>query len=99
MRSRYSAYVTGNKKYLLDTWAPETRPQQLYLDDQQRWLGLKIRRVEAGAEGCANGLVEFVARFKIDGRGHRLHEISSFRRTENGWVYVDGQLVRKQANS
>ena len=95
MRSRYSAYVTGNESYLLATWDPDTRPAQLHLDERQRWLGLKIRHVEAGTEGCDHGVVEFVARFKIDGRGHRLHEISKFRRTELGWVYVDGELVDK----
>ncbi|MCR9258841.1 MAG: YchJ family metal-binding protein [Pseudomonadaceae bacterium] len=91
MRSRYSAFATGNTKYLLETWAPETRPAELRLDDRQRWLGLKIRRVEAGSATCAHGLVEFVARFKIDGRGHRLHEISSFRRAQTGWLYVGGE--------
>ncbi|XOV82384.1 MAG: YchJ family metal-binding protein [bacterium] len=39
------------------------------------------------------GKVEFVARFNIDGRGHRLHEISRFRRTPEGWVYIDGEIV------
>ena len=95
MRSRYSAYVSGNRNYLLATWDAETRPMQLDLDERQRWLGLKIRRVEAGSESDDQGIVEFVARFKIDGRGHRLHEISRFRRTDSGWVYVDGELVIK----
>ncbi len=95
MRSRYSAYVTGNERYLLATWDPDTRPAQLHLDDRQRWLGLKIRGVKAGSEGDTEGVVEFVARFKIDGRGHRLHEVSKFRRMALGWVYVDGELVDK----
>ena len=98
MRSRYSAFASGNQKYLLDTWAPETRPAQLHLDDRQRWLGLKIRRVEAGTETFAHGLVEFVARYKIDGRGHRLHEISNFRRAEDGWLYVDGKISQNAVN-
>jgi SEC-C motif-containing protein len=34
--------------------------------------------------------VEFVARYKIGGRAHRLHEISRFVREEGRWLYVDG---------
>jgi SEC-C motif-containing protein len=40
--------------------------------------------------------VEFVARFKVNGRAQRLHEISNFVReeTEGGqrWFYVDGSF-------
>ena len=40
---------------------------------EQRWLGLRIRKTEQGAAGDSMGYVEFVARFKINGKGHRLH--------------------------
>ena len=95
MRSRYSAYVRADEPYLLKTWDPETRPEKMEFDDRQRWLGLKIRRVDEGTEDADHGVVEFVARFKIEGRGHRLHEISRFRRTDVGWLYVDGELLVK----
>ncbi|MBP9654883.1 MAG: hypothetical protein KBE19_10895, partial [Rhodocyclaceae bacterium] len=36
--------------------------------------------------------VEFVARYRIAGRGHRLHELSRFVREEGRWFYVDGEL-------
>ena len=62
MRSRYSAYVTHNERYLRDTWYPATCPAQLSFDPEQRWLGLKIVRTEAGEEGDREGVVEFVAR-------------------------------------
>ena len=90
MRSRYTAYVTRNEAYLLDSWHPDVRPTRLDLDPRQRWLGLKILSTSAGTPTDSEGMVEFVARYKIDGRGHRLHEISRFARTENGWFYVDG---------
>ncbi len=91
MRSRYSAYVLGNADYLLESWHPETRPAALDLDQAQQWLGLKIRRAVEGGEQDTAGLVEFVARFKIAGRGHRLHEISRFERLDGRWVYLDGE--------
>ncbi len=90
MRSRYAAYVNGDSAYLLHTWHPATRPAQLTFDDSQRWLGLKVLRVERGGSMDDSGIVEFVARYKVDGRGSRLHEISRFARLGARWVYVDG---------
>ena len=91
MRSRYAAYVLEREGYLLETWHPETRPTALDLSAGQKWLGLKVLRSEQGNERDDAGLVEFVARFKIDGRGHRLHEISRFERVDGHWRYLDGE--------
>jgi SEC-C motif domain protein len=44
--------------------------------------------VPAGDEAT----VEFVARYKIGGRAHRLHEISRFVREQGRWFYVDGSF-------
>ena len=91
MRSRYSANVTQNEAHLLRTWHPTTRPPSFDFIPQQRWLGLKILRTEAGTDADCQGAVEFVARYKIDGKGHRLHEASRFIRDQGIWLYVDGQ--------
>ena len=32
MRSRYAAYASGDRDWLLATWHPSTRPAQLELD-------------------------------------------------------------------
>ncbi len=93
MRSRYAAYVMQNANYLLDSWHPKTRPKMLELDPKQRWLGLKIKQTIAGTEQDNQGLVEFVARYKIAGRGYRLQEISRFERHHGAWVYIDGVIV------
>jgi SEC-C motif-containing protein len=37
--------------------------------------------------------VEFVARSKLGGRAHRLHEISRFVREDGRWYYVDGDVA------
>lgn len=92
MRSRYTAYVLGDETYLLETWAPEYQPAELNLDPKQKWLSLKIKRTEAGGSNDDAGIVEFVARYKIDGRGHRLHEVSRFRRESGKWLYVTGEI-------
>lgn len=42
MRSRYSAFAIGDGDYLLRTWHPDTRPDALDLDPDQRWYRLDI---------------------------------------------------------
>lgn len=93
MRSRYTAYVLGREEYLLETWRPATRPASLRLVDEPRpkWLGLEVRRHEQQDE--AHAIVEFVARYKVGGRAHRMHEVSRFVREGGRWYYVDGDVT------
>ena len=93
MRSRYTAYVEGNVEYLKSTWHSHYRPSSVEAVAGQKWLGLKIRRTENGGPDDTEGVVEFVARFKIGGKGHRLHEISRFVRVEGCWNYTTGELL------
>lgn len=92
MRSRYSAYAMGNKDWLLETWHPATRRSNLELEDPVQWIGLKIVSTTAGGIEDSRGEVEFIARYKIHGRAHRLHERSQFQRREGRWFYVRGDL-------
>lgn len=91
MRARYSAYVTANETFLRSSWHPDTRPGHIQFDPRQRWLGLTIKDTEPVVDQSA--VVEFVARYKIDGRGHRLHERSRFEYLLGQWLYVDGELM------
>jgi len=91
MRSRYTAYSLGRDDYLQGTWHPATR-QNGGPCAPVRWIGLTIVRTQAGGEGDSEGVVEFVARYKVAGRAHRLHETSRFVRVEGRWVYLDGEV-------
>jgi len=95
MRSRYCAYTLLENDYLRRTWHPKSCPSNLQTDPDARWLGLAIKATVAGSEHDQNGEVEFVARFKVAGRGFRLHERSRFQRLHGDWVYVDGTLIEK----
>ena len=91
MRSRYSAYVLKLADYLRATWHGSTRPVELDLAaDDTKWLGLEVRAQAQQDEQHAS--VEFVARYRIAGRGHRLHELSRFVQEEGRWYYLDGQF-------
>lgn len=90
MRSRYSAFVLGHADYLLATWHPSTRPAAIEADPPGlKWLGLDVRRHEV--QDADHATVEFVARSKLGGRAHRLHETSRFVREGGRWYYVDGR--------
>jgi SEC-C motif-containing protein len=92
MRSRYSAYVKGMEAYLLATWHPATRPAALDLDaaPKPRWLGLTVKAHTP--LDATHARVEFVARYKLDGRAFRLHETSRFEQLGERWLYVDGEI-------
>ena len=92
MRSRYTAYALKREDYLLATWHSSTRPLTLDLKQQfHQWLGLIIKHHEQSSPDQA--AVEFVARYKINGRAYRLHEISRFARENGMWFYVDGDIL------
>lgn len=91
MRSRYSAYALGLETYLLATWHHDTCPAALDLaTDKMKWTGLEIK--SSTRESANQATVEFVARYKVAGRAHRLHEISRFARADERWFYVDGKF-------
>lgn len=91
MRSRYSAFVLDEIDYLLATWHARTRPTSIEPNEAGlRWLGLDVKRhVQQDAD---HATVEFVARSKLGGRAHRLHEVSRFVREDGRWFYVDGKV-------
>ena len=52
-----------------------------------------IKEIESGEilllEATDNGAS---VRYRVAGKGHRLHELSRFVREEGRWYYVDGEL-------
>ena len=93
MRSRYTAYTLGREDYLLATWHHSTRPSSLELatEPRSKWLGLEVKRHEK--LDADHAVVEFVVRYKVGGRAHRLHEVSRFVREAGRWFYVDGDVA------
>lgn len=92
MRSRYSAYCIGNENYLTKTWHSSTRPKQFDLGKNSliKWIDLKI--ISAPPPKGAEGSVEFIARFKENGKANKLHECSRFKLEDDKWFYIDGEI-------
>jgi SEC-C motif-containing protein len=91
MRSRYSAFVLGDVPYLLATWHSSQRPAELKLETGGQWLGLEIKQHRV--TGADTAEVEFVARFRVNGKAVRQRERSRFVREEGRWLYWDGDAL------
>lgn len=89
MRSRYTAYVLSRDDYIMQTWHAPSRPPLLQTEARTKWLSLKVIHAEHSA---TQGHVEFVAKYKINGKAHTLHERSRFLLENGRWYYVDGEL-------
>ncbi|MES2741605.1 MAG: YchJ family metal-binding protein [Pseudomonadota bacterium] len=111
MRSRYTAYTRRDEAYLRATWHASTRPSESIVSDEEKlqWLGLEVKSAlrlrqrkeePAIAPDAEHDSVEFVARYRIDGRAHRLHELSRFVRepAPDGprWFYLDGSFPHQR---
>lgn len=92
MRSRYTAYVLGEKAYLLATWYPGSCPDDLeFGDPAPQWLGLRIHSSRDGNAGDEEGYVDFSATYLLDGSCWTLRENSRFLRQAGRWYYRNGE--------
>lgn len=88
MRSRYTAYTLNDEAYLRSTWDERTCPKEhITHKETTKWLGLEVKQHTTQGDEAT---VEFIARYKIAGKAHRLHETSRFVKFDGQWFYVDG---------
>ena len=94
MRSRFTAFATGDAAWLRASWHPRTRPADVGLDDDVEWRRLDILATRAGGPFDDAGEVEFVAswRSRTTSERGRLREYSRFVREDGHWLYVDGEV-------
>ena len=95
MRSRYTAYAQADHAYLIRTCHPSSRADMADFEGQEdiAWTGLEVLATEAGGPADDQGMVEFIARFRIAGADQSLHERSSFVRQDGQWFYLDGEII------
>jgi len=94
MRSRYSAYVRADAKYILYSTTKENR----YQDDLElieefakrvEWLKLDVLEVK-------DDTVEFKAYYQDSEGIQVLHERSRFEQEDGIWKYKDGELYNSK---
>lgn len=90
MRSRFTAFATGDFAHLLRSWHPSTRPADLQLDPETRWMRLDVLGTEAGGPFDTDGIVSFEAFFREEGARGSIRERSRFVREQRVWTYLDG---------
>jgi len=95
MRARYTAYATGQVDFIMSSHDPATvgqvdRASTETWSKSAEWLGLEITSTEGGGAADAEGVVEFVARYKIRGVAVTHRERATFRKLGPRWVFVDG---------
>jgi SEC-C motif-containing protein len=88
MRSRYSGFVLQRSDYLLKTWDASHRPAEVDFDANTKWLGLQVKMHRT--IDLEHAEVEFVARYRVQGKASRLHELSRFVYRDGRWYYIDG---------
>ena len=96
MRSRYTAFALNKMDHIRNSHDPSTR-SELDMEGNQAWSSradwksLKIVKTEKGTEEDDNGVVEFIARYDMEGEPQEHHELSTFRKVKGQWYFVDGK--------
>lgn len=107
MRSRYTAYIKTDIKYILATILPKSRKD---IDEKSiknwsektDWQKLEILTTKDGGIEDDSGIVEFIAHYKDKGIARKHHEIGKFKKIDGKWFYDDSeyptpkQVVRKE---
>ena len=94
MRSRYTAYTMENDEYLLVTWHSSTRPLSLAAENELpvKWVELNVISAANVNKDDTSAVVEFTARYKLNGKAEQMHEVSEFVREAGHWFYLSGQV-------
>ena len=94
MRSRYVAYTQSNFVYIEQTMAGpalETfdRKRAEDLAKETKWLKLEVL---SSHEQGDTGTVQFIAFFESQGASQMMHEVSTFKKVEGKWMYIQGKV-------
>lgn len=96
MRARYTAHTKKAFDYIFDTTLPSNRQEEdrngtANWSKKLDWQRLEVRDIEKGGPEDTSGTVEFLARYRKDGKAFDHHEIAEFVREDGCWYFKDGQ--------
>jgi SEC-C motif-containing protein len=100
MRARYTAYVKADMDFLLRTMAPEVRPdfdpiEARKIADDAQWLSFELLAASAGGAEDAEGDIEYISKFRLNGQQRIHHERARFRRQDGEWLVCGGEVNPK----
>lgn len=90
MRSRYSAFVFANIKYLRKSHHSSTRLSKSEYIDLEKWTK-SVNWIKLEILNSTKDTVSFKAIFIENGKLETLQENSKFCLENNYWVYLNGQ--------
>ncbi len=99
MRSRYSAYVNADIKYLEESTHPDGRTDfdeeatRTWAENSD-WEKLEIISTKGGGPEDSEGFVEFIAHFSQGEAEHKHHELAIFKKEADRWFFLDGNPVK-----
>ena len=98
MRSRYTAYTKADIDYIKNTTSTESRKSFDEKATRQwaassEWMGFQILKTEGGSGADEAGVVEFIARYKVEGKEQEHHEIATFKKDDGQWFFEDGRII------
>ena len=101
MRSRYTAYTQVDVDYILGTTSPKTRDEHDEAEikkwaEDSSWERLEILSTEKDGEADEEGKVEFMVEFVEKGLKQKHHELSTFKKIEGKWYFVDGEMLTQE---
>ena len=86
MRSRYTAFTLEDEAYLQKTWHSSSRPEKIIRKQEPcKWIALNVI---AHHQEEQTATVEFIAKYKLNGRAEKMHEVSRFVFEDGQWFYV-----------
>jgi SEC-C motif-containing protein len=95
MRSRYTAYAKSAIDHIINSCVKdENIDEQSTRDWSEKadWQGLTIVRTEKGSPADSEGVVEFIARYVMDGLKEEHHETARFIKKDGSWLYESGTV-------
>lgn len=94
MRSRYAAFVQNEIDYVISTHHPETREtvDRKEIEEWSKnsdWKGLEILGTQNGEPSDEEGVVDFIARYEVDGEEVEHKERSLFKKADGSWFFYN----------
>lgn len=90
MRARYSAYVTKNIDFIINTCYKQVKREEVEeWANSATWVSLDIHKVENGTKDDTDGVIHFTAKYKINNALKYHNEIAEFTKINGGWQFLD----------